>query len=165
MLFSSVDIVTKLGLEDLGFLVLFQVGKRDLIVHYSQAKSGPTNSSTPWISWTLSMVVKQPWLRLRLSPSNADVKTAWTCTWQASMTYIWTKFLYCIMVLTNHFVSFYYWYLPFPNHQIKELFTLVWTCLYRGLLGFLTGSCTTWPARIMILFSPDSYTSLQHIRA
>jgi len=80
MLFSAVDIVTKLGLEDRGFVVQFWVGKRDLIVPYSQTESGPNLPPTLWVSAILTVVVKRPWLGLRLSPSIADVKTAWTCT-------------------------------------------------------------------------------------
>ena len=163
--FNAFDMVTKLDLEDRGFAVRFRVGKRDFIIHYYQAQSGHTKPPTRRVSATLSVVVKRPWRRPPLSPSSADVKTGWTCTWQDSMTYIGTTFVHYITVLTNHLVSFHYWYFPFPGHLMEKLFTSVWACLYRGLLGFLTGSCTTWPARIMILFSPDSYTSLQHIRA
>jgi hypothetical protein len=80
VLFSAVDIVTKLGLEDRGFVVRFRVGKRDLIVPYSPTESGPNLPPTLWVSAILTVVVKRSWLWLRLSPSIADVKTACTCT-------------------------------------------------------------------------------------
>jgi hypothetical protein len=50
----------KLGLEDRGFVVRFRVGKRDLIVPYSQTESGPNLPPTFWVSAILTFVVNRP---------------------------------------------------------------------------------------------------------
>ena len=80
MLFSAVHIVTKLGLEDRGFVVRFRVETRNIIIHYPQAEAGPTKPPTHRIPAKFSVVVRRPWLRLQLSSFSADVKTVWSST-------------------------------------------------------------------------------------
>jgi hypothetical protein len=60
MLFSAVDIVTKLGLKDREFVFRFRMGKKDLIVPYFQTESGPNLPPTLWVSAIFTVAVKWP---------------------------------------------------------------------------------------------------------